>query len=179
MFCLFSSKLLMVLHKSQEDSTLHRQGIGESRNSFLGACSPCRADHWLLGQKDMLQRGGVAGSTPSTQGLGTGMSWAPLSHSLSLPCWESHWPETQAEQPQMQHISMPCLSFPIATTVWVLASPLPSRGTAARVPGTRSVCNQGGLSFLRTDEVGMRIAISPLKRPIKLLFLIPRLGSSP
>lgn len=34
---------------------------------------------------------------------------------LSLPCWESHWPGTQAEQPQMQHISMPCLSFPIAT----------------------------------------------------------------
>jgi len=88
---------------------------GRAETLVSGACSPCRADLWLLVQRSMLQGAGAAPSTPSPQGVGTGMLWASLSHSLSQHCWESRLPGTQAEQPRRYCISRLCLSFPIAT----------------------------------------------------------------
>lgn len=91
------------------------RALGKAETPFLWACNPSTADLWLLEQQGMLQRWGSLGRIPSLHVAGTGMLWDLLSHGQSLPYWESCWPRTQAEQPQMHCISRPCLSFPAAT----------------------------------------------------------------
>lgn len=100
----------------------------------------------------MLQRWGAVGRTPSLLRTGTGMMlWVLLSFGQSLPCWESCWPGTQAEQPQMHCISTLCLSFPTATNRLRAGDTLTNSTTLYQAGSSKGPKNISPILKLRGD----------------------------